>query len=116
MPKPHLVQCLWGPQRHCIVAMPYEPGVTSEQSPLDGRPMVLDERNAAGYTRHLVDSLIVQRKINPWCGICGARRDVWVFEDRPLAFDTLAEAMPVLEQSARDQAATKAIFDRSGRG
>jgi hypothetical protein len=27
MSKPHIVQCLCGPARHCIVALPYEPGV-----------------------------------------------------------------------------------------
>jgi hypothetical protein len=103
--KPHIVQCLCGPARHCIIAFPYEPGVTTLQS-----GQVITGDVAPRLLRTKVDLLIAAKDINPWCGICHAKREQWVFEDAPLAFDSLEEAWPYLKQAAEQQAQTRRMF------
>jgi hypothetical protein len=105
MSKPRIVQCLCGPARHCITALAYEPGVTV----LDN--LKVTETNAAGFLRRAVKIAIVDRKINPWCGICGAKREQWIFEDAALAFDSLEEARPFLKQVEDAQRETRRIFE-----
>ncbi len=115
MPKPHIVQCLCGPDRHCITALAYDPGFTAAQADFGScEDITLTEENAAEYLRSLVDGLIERKAIDPWCGICHAGRPRWFFEDSLLEFETLAEAMPYLEQSARDQERAQ-VFLRSSK-
>jgi hypothetical protein len=116
MPKPRIVQALCGPARHAIMAIPYEPGLTAAQTDFGScDDVTLTESNAADYLRDLVDGLILRRALNPWCGICRAKREAWFFEDCALAFNSLDEALPHLRASAEAQAAT-AEFLRFSRG
>jgi hypothetical protein len=66
---------------------------------------------AADLLRVLVDIAIEERRFNPWCGICKAKRDEWVFEDAPLAFHSLEQARPYLEQLEQQQMLTRRIFE-----
>jgi hypothetical protein len=95
------------------MAFPYEPQVTVVQSPLEDCEIVLSPENAAGFARHTAEAMIAQKEINPWCGICRAPRERWIFKDEVLAFDSLEEAVPVLIQCAIDQAATRRFFKGS---
>jgi hypothetical protein len=99
MSKPHIVQCLCGPARHCIMAFAYEPRAD------------MTEANAVDRLRLFVDTAIERRMFDLWCSICHARRDEWVFEDAPLAFDSLEEARPYLEQAEKQQMLTRRIFE-----
>lgn len=105
MSKPRMVQCLCGPARHCIVAMPYEPGVSIFE---DER---LTEANAARIVQRSIDVAIVAKAINPWCGLCRAKREQWVFEDSALAFNSLEEAMPFIHEATKQQAIVRRIFE-----
>jgi hypothetical protein len=98
------VQCLCGPQRHCIIALPYEPGVST----FGDQPVT--EANAAHIVQRFVDVAIVAKEFNAWCGICGAKREQWVFEDMPLGFNSLEEAQPFLDEAAKQQAQTRRMF------
>jgi hypothetical protein len=108
-----IVQCLC-PARHCIVAIAYEPGKSTAPDPdsADLRTLLTTE-NASGHLRRRVELLLALKAMDPFCGICGARE--WTYEDRPTGFETLAEAMPHLEQSETAQRVTAAHFNRHGR-
>ena len=99
MSKPRIVQCLCGPQRHCIMALAYEPGVTFPSLP-DG-PVTAEK--APQILRQLVDIAIAAEQMNPWCAICRAPRAQWLFEDAALAFEALEEAQPYLRQLEEQQ-------------
>jgi hypothetical protein len=101
MSKPHIVQCLCGPARHCIMAYAYE---TPPESPSFGM-------SASEKLRVLVDLAIEEHRINPWCSLCRAKREQWVFEDAELKFNSLEEARAHLEESQRQQMLTRRIFE-----
>jgi hypothetical protein len=100
MSKPRIVQCLCGPARHCIQAIAYEPGTG-----------VLAEANAAGSLRELIDTAISEYVMNPWCAICGSKRQQWVFEDKQLKFNSLEEARPFLRQAEEQQRRINQLFE-----
>ena len=101
-PKPRIVQCLCGPARHCITALAYEPHTGD-----------MTEENAAGRLEQLVDKAIGERLINPWCAICRAKRERWVFEDSKLKFNPLEEARPFLRQAEEEQQRVNQFFEQS---
>jgi transcriptional regulator with XRE-family HTH domain len=110
MSKPRIVQCLCGPERHALIALPYEPGVTLHEA----GDIVLTEANAASCLRIAVDVAIQARVLNPWCEICRAPRRQWIFEDAALAFKSLEEALPHLKACAEAQQETRRML-RDGR-
>ena len=101
-PKPRIVQCLCGPARHCITALAYEPHAGD-----------MTEENATGRLEQFVDKAIGERLINPWCAICRARRERWVFEDRTLKFNSLEEARSFLRQAEEEQQRVNRFFEQS---
>ena len=109
MAKPRIVQVLCGPARHCILALAYEPGVTA----LDEGGEPLTEATAVEMVRSSVDEMLAGHGFDPWCGICGSKREAWTVEDDPLKFDTLEEAMPALRRSERDQARARRALGRN---
>jgi hypothetical protein len=92
-----IVQCLC-PARHCILAMPYE---TPDG---EARPA------AAELLREEVDRLIATGIFNGGCGLCGAPRATWRFEDAKTRYRTLDEALPSLRASERAQAETRVAW------
>ena len=102
-----IVQALCGPERHCITALAYLPGVTE----IDG--VVVDETNAADLVRDVTDAMLEARRWNPWCEICKRPREFWYFEDAKTKFQTLEEARPVLKAAEEAQKATRAFWGAS---
>jgi hypothetical protein len=60
-----------------------------------------------------VELMLAMKAMDPYCGICGARE--WAYEDASTKFESLAEAMPHLEQSEAAQRRAAAHFNRHGR-
>lgn len=115
MPKPRIVQVLCGPERHAIIAIAYEPGITAALKEFWADPvMLLNESCVIAYVRGVVDGLIEGKSMNPWCGICGRRYEGWLFEDRATTFDTLAEALGPLRESEKQQIITRSLLDVLG--
>lgn len=107
--KVHIVQCLCGPARHCIIALAYLPGQTSAQND-DFSDITLTEENATAYLQKTVDRFIRSQAIDPWCGLCKAKRENWLVEDAITIFDSIEEAKGPLKELAERQAATRRLF------
>jgi hypothetical protein len=86
MSKVRIVQVLC-PRRHCIVATAYE-------SP-DGEPMP----EVTDRLKQQTDSMI-EKGVNPWCGICLAKKASWIYEDSPTIFATMKAALPHLQEAS----------------
>jgi hypothetical protein len=82
------------PSRHCITATAYE-------SP-DGEPMPEITDRLRRQTEQLIE-----KGINPWCGICQAKEPTWNCEDRPTLYATMAEALPHLQLQSDRQATVR---------
>ena len=95
--KVRIVQLLC-PQRHCVMALPYQTDNGAEI------PEKTDELKKTFAE-------LVQRFLNPWCGLCQSRN--LHTEDQPTIFRTMDEARSFLEQSERDQTATAGFFRNS---
>jgi hypothetical protein len=61
-----------------------------------------------------IDEAIEAGTLNPWCGICGAKRDSWAYEAGRTRFRTMAEAEAPLREQERRNALTNAIFGDGG--
>lgn len=104
-----IVQCLC-PQRHAILAIAYEPGITAAQEDFGGTDdITLTEENAADYLRSMVEGLVKRQSLNPWCGVCHSRQ--FTYEDRPTRFATMREAIPELQRLEDAQQRTRVFFD-----
>src|SRR5579864_7504118 len=75
-----IVQCLC-PARHCILAAADE--AESE---------VEAERTIRQPLRRRIAEMLAAGVLNPWCGLCDAKRATWRFELRRTRFETMAEA------------------------
>ena len=93
-----LAQCLC-PDRHAILALAGE-AVDAEEA----------EREIAAPFRANVDDVIRLRMVNPWCSLCHAPRESWIFELERTRFDTLDEAAPHLKQAEAEQAQVRAMW------
>lgn len=92
-----IVQCLC-PQRHAILAAAFECETASEREAL-----LVDARAA-------IDEGLLAGALNPRCGLCHADASTWRYETRRTRFATLAEAEPVLRESADEQARLRALL------
>lgn len=93
-----LAQCLCGPQRHCIVAAADE---------------AENDRAAEAITAKLRENIETAQEagvINPWCSLCRAPAESWRYECRRTPFRSMAEAMPVLQDSERQQRLIAALW------
>jgi hypothetical protein len=93
-----LAQCLC-PQRHCILA-------TASQ---DQGPHVLAEHLA-----QQVREAIERQTLNPWCALCGARRDLWTYEVGLTPYATMEEALAALREVEQEQAETARLLKAQG--
>ena len=78
MAEIRIVQCLCGPKRHAIMARLYEKGV--------------DEGDQAALLKTAIELLTAERLIDPWCAMCHATSDGWIYEDSKTLFRTMEEA------------------------
>lgn len=53
-------------------------------------------------------------KINPWCGICGARSDTWTVESAKTPYTSMEQAKGEGEKVQRANLETRAYMDASG--
>ncbi len=88
MPRARIVQLLC-PARHCILALAYDS--------LDGEPLP--------EMASLIQEQFAKGPFPPYCELCRSRS--LYAEDAALKFSTLAEAMPFLMESHRQQLATR---------
>ncbi len=93
-----IAQCLC-PQRHCILAASGEVDGEAEAEIALTQPL-----------RYRVASLIRERTLNPWCGICRATLETWTFEVGRTRWETLGEAMTELKRIEAEQVATGVTF------
>lgn len=107
-----LVQCLC-PSRHCIIAIPYEPGLSSAQWDASS-DITLTEANAADYVQRIVARMIESGAINPWCGICKARIETWRYEDALTKFRTYEAAAAGLAKAQEANRIARALLGQSG--
>jgi hypothetical protein len=89
-----LIQALCGPKRHAIFALAYMPGMSAQG--FNDDDIVLTTATAAPYLKQIVRGYLEKKLINPWCGLCGAQAEAWIYEDRTTVFNTLEEAYPHL--------------------
>jgi len=112
--KVRIVQCLCGPARHCIIAVPYMPGLTAAQKDFGSNDdITLTAENAAEYVKGLVDGLIARKAFNPWCHLCNAKREQWVFEDAQTIFNSIQEAEGPLRQMEQEQARARRFLSKN---
>lgn len=104
--KLRIVQCLC-PQRHCMVALPYEPEVETKLP--NGNRIALTQETAAKFLKDLVEELISRQVVKPSCGICGST-DLR-YEDSATKFNSLEEAMPHLIQLEAENRETRKLFN-----
>lgn len=90
-------QCLC-PQRHCILAAAHEDDGTDLEQ----------------YLKNQLLALIRANKIDPWCGICGAKAREWKYEVVTTAWATMEEALPILAQESARQVASHEHLKRTG--
>lgn len=109
-----IAQCLCGPERHAILAMPVEEPV-DEVSNAD----VLAKLRAA-VEQMLADTSELDvrvPRINPWCGLCGRRAAKWVYEvgaSRLFAdWDALVAELRRLEGEQMETSAVLGLLDLS---
>jgi hypothetical protein len=94
-----IAQCLCGPLRHCIVANVGEANDEAEA-----------RRGVLASLHQQVGDMIAGGTFNPWCGICRAPREQWLFEVGRTRFKTMEEAMPTLKRSEAEQAVARLIL------
>lgn len=86
----HLIQILC-PNRHTMVAAPYDPGKQSAQEALD-----------------MLKEAFRQSGLNPWCGLCQSRE--LCYEDAATIFKSIEEAMPALRAMEQLNLSTRRIL------
>lgn len=79
------------PSRHCAIALAWDPATNSAEAV---------EAQGESYFR--------PGGFNPWCGICQGSLKV---EHAPTRFQTMEEALPVLNQLEAAQLATRYLLD-----
>jgi hypothetical protein len=99
MTRVWIAQCLCGPERHCILATADEAADETEAA-----------TRIAGMLRAQVAEWLAAESLNPWCGICGAKAEGWVYEIGRTRFETMRDALPEMLEIKRRQAATRALI------
>lgn len=82
-----IVQCLCGPNRHCITGLAGEAG-----DRLEAEETI--EKQLKRYLRRMIGDGI----FNPFCGICGAKEAAWHYELGRTRFTSMEEAAPELHK------------------
>ncbi|HEX8868382.1 MAG TPA: hypothetical protein VF821_22170 [Lentzea sp.] len=99
----YICQCLCGSNRHCIVS-----AVGQFDDPVEAEAFLMTKLAMA------VGDLLSTQAISPWCSICGAKDDGWVYELGRTRWSTMEEAAPHLERSEAEQLLTNAVFGSHG--
>jgi len=90
------------------------PGLTAAQKDFGlNDDITLTVENAADYLKGVVDALIAHEAFNPWCHLCNAKREQWLFEDKPTICDSLEEAKGPLRDMGREQALARRLWSKN---
>ena len=108
--KVHLVQCLC-PQRHCIVALAFQPGDAAKGAV--GEDVTLTVDNAGPYLLSVVKQMVAVHAIDPFCGICKAPIEQFHCEVGVTRFLTMKEAEPALRAGQEAQLQSAALLKTS---
>lgn len=92
-----ITQCLC-PQRHAMMA------TTGEADDIESARRIVETP-----LRDAIATMLRERRINPWCGLCHAMSDTWRYETARTRFATMAEAKPTLERMQDEQIAIGAL-------
>lgn len=112
MSQPKLVQCLC-PARHCILALAFREDVPDAdaiahmqvtiRAALGDRPIDETLRKAFGFMQQL----------NPWCGLCGAKAETWMYEVAILREQNWDKTVLELLESEQAQIASAEFLRRA---
>jgi hypothetical protein len=103
-----IAQCLC-PSRHCLMA-----SVSRDES---SGPEEAMQKVRAGVRAGLSggDYKLGAPPMNPWCGLCGATNDTWIFEvRRSKEFATPEAAVAEIADLVQKQVESKRILDELG--
>jgi len=92
-----IAQCLC-PSRHCIMA-------AADEADNEAAAQAIKSR-----LRRQVVELLRSETINPWCGICDAKRPTWKYELGRTTFATMNEAAPHLVGLEVENAIVREMF------
>lgn len=121
--KIRIAQCLC-PARHCMIGFGLGPATETP-----GNPEYISDEGVILQLKETVGALIAdrgdllagivdeyaRRKMNPWCGLCGAPSTTWLYEvRRSREFKDWEEAEKVLRSAETAQMMTKLMFDVMG--
>ncbi len=84
-----LLQCKC-PSGHCLLAVPYERDDDDETEDA--------HRIHLAYMMQALDDQIAHHHMNPWCGLCHAKKEHWQFHSERTIYRTIEEAMPALRE------------------
>lgn len=97
-----IVQCLCGPNRHCIT------GLAGEFGSEDEAKLTLLTQLAKTV------AVMLEEGVNPWCAICGADAKGWRHEVGRTRFATMKEAAPHLAKSQLENLLTNMVLGTHG--
>ncbi|HTI78956.1 MAG TPA: hypothetical protein VL614_00745 [Acetobacteraceae bacterium] len=98
MKRVWVAQCLC-PGRHAILALAGEANSGQEAMVSIASPL-----------RQAVQAALQEQTINPWCSLCNAKAETWVYEIGRTRFRTMEEATPTLRESEAKQATLRRLF------
>lgn len=105
-----IAQCLC-PQRHAIFGFAVNDPSLSDDTVL----ALLKAGVQAALDGHALEIDAPVSKINPWCGLCGAKRETWSYEVKlSKDFPSWDEAQEALKLVAQRQQHTKDLLDSLG--
>jgi hypothetical protein len=97
MKRVWVAQCLC-PSQHCILANAGEAETIAEAQYI------------GTVLREVIEGLIANAVMNPWCSLCRATALTWRYELTRTTFETMEAAEPILRRSESIQAAVNAMF------
>jgi hypothetical protein len=109
MMRPLLAQCLC-PNRHCLLALAFPAGDISAAEALEAiqtAAAVAIQKETSSAATATLHKLGLPVGINPWCALCGAPSEKWIFEVAETTQgdpEKLIEELRLLERVQRESA------------
>lgn len=103
-----LAQCLC-PKRHCIVALSFMEDV-SDESTIESMKAAVFALTYSGSMKAHPELAIVREAmhlpegIDPWCGLCGAKKETWMYEVGRVRKGTTLDDLRDMERHQRESA------------
>ena len=97
------------PKRHAILALLIEELATEAETITCGRELMATAMDAA-----VTGDAPGCPKVNPWCGICGARRETWSIEVAKTKFRTMDDAKKEGKEMEKENLRSRRQMDALG--